>query len=94
MQRIVRKRNLRDLSEVKENLSYWLSKTPEERVGAVEYLKRALHVSSARLQRSARVIQRSPSAPGSGERPNEFILNKQALGRKKGQAYLEAPGVE
>jgi len=59
MQRVVRKGKLREVSEVKDNLSYWLSKTPEERVGAVEYLRRRLHGSSARLQRSARVIQRS-----------------------------------
>jgi hypothetical protein len=61
MQRVVRKGKLQDVSEVKENLSYWLSKTPEERLGAVEYLRRRLHGSSARLQRSARVIQRSRS---------------------------------
>jgi len=42
MQKVVRKRNLQDLSEVKENLSYWQSKTPEERAGTVEYLRRAL----------------------------------------------------
>jgi hypothetical protein len=59
MQRVVRKGKLREVSEVKDNLSYWLSKTPEERVEAVEYLRRRLHGSSARLQRSARVIQRS-----------------------------------
>jgi len=94
IQQVVRERNLRDFSEVKENLSYWLSKTPEEHVGAVECLKRALHGSSARLQRSARVIQRSPSAPRSKERSNELVLNKQASGRKKDQTDLEALGVE
>ena len=78
-----------------EGKSFLLAvKTPEERVGAVEYLKRALHGSSARLQRSARVIQRSPSAPRSKERSNELVLNKQASGRKKDQTDLEALGVE
>jgi hypothetical protein len=58
IRKVIKKANLREFSEVKENLSYWLSKEPEERVGAVEYLRRTLHGSSARLQRSARVIQR------------------------------------
>ncbi len=59
IEKVVKKANLRDFSEVKENLYYWLSKDPEERVEAVEYLRRTLHGSSARLQRFARVIQRS-----------------------------------
>ena len=59
MQKVVRKADLQHFSEIKDNLSYWLSKTPEERVGTVEYLRRVHHGSSARLQRSARVIQRS-----------------------------------
>mgnify|MGYP001140505327 CR=1 FL=1 len=59
--KVVRKGNLKDFPEVKENLAYWLSKTPDERVSAVEYLRRQLNGSSARLQRSARVIQRSQS---------------------------------
>jgi hypothetical protein len=61
MQKVVRKMNLRDFSEVKDNLAYWLSKTPEERVGALEYLRRQQNGSSARLQRFARVVQRSRS---------------------------------
>jgi len=59
--KVVRKGKREDISEVKENLAFWLSKTPEERVSAVEHLRRQLHGSSARLQRSARVIQRSRS---------------------------------
>ncbi len=61
IERVVRKGNLKDFVEVKENLFYWLSKTPDERVAAVEYLRRQYHGSSARLQRSARIIQRSQS---------------------------------
>lgn len=57
--KVVRKGNLKDFSEVKANLVYWLSKAPDERVSAVEILRRQFHGSSARLQRSARVIQRS-----------------------------------
>lgn len=60
-EKVVRKGKMKDFVEVKENLAYWLSKTPEERVTAVEYLRRQLNGSSARLQRSACVIQRSQS---------------------------------
>jgi hypothetical protein len=61
IQKVVKKRNLKDFSEVKDNLTYWLSKTPEERVAALEYLRRQQNGSSARLQRSAYVVQRSRS---------------------------------
>lgn len=61
IQKIVKKVNLSSFSEVRENLSYWLSKRPEERVAAVEFLRRQHNGSPARLQRSARVVQRSQS---------------------------------
>ena len=60
IEKVVRKGDLKDYAEVEENFVYWLSKTSEERVSTVEYLRRQLHGNSARLQRSARVIQRSP----------------------------------
>lgn len=59
IEKVVRKGNLREFSEIKKNLEDWLSKTPEERVAAVEQLRRQYHGSSARLQRTARVVQRS-----------------------------------
>ncbi len=59
IKKVVRKANIKDFREVKDNLAYWLSKTPEERVAAVEYLRRQFNGSSARFQRSARIIQRS-----------------------------------
>lgn len=40
IEKVVRKVNMQDFSEVRENLAYWLGKTPEERVGAVELLRR------------------------------------------------------
>jgi len=58
IEKVVRKANLSDFSEVKENLAYWLSRTPSERVEAVEELRRQQHGDSARLQRVARVIER------------------------------------
>ncbi len=61
IQKVVKKANLSGFSEVRENLSYWLNKKPEERVAVVEFLRRQYNGSTARLQRSARVIQRSRS---------------------------------
>lgn len=58
IKKVVQKKNLREFSEVKDNLAYWLSKTPEERIAAVEQMRRQQHGSSARLQRTARVVQR------------------------------------
>ncbi len=46
---------------IKDDLAYWLNKTPEERITAVEYLRRQYHGSATRLQRSLRVIQRLQS---------------------------------
>ena len=47
------------MNSTKDNYKYWLSKSPEERVSAVEILRRQSNGSSARLQRVDRVIQRS-----------------------------------
>ncbi len=46
----IRKENLSNLSEVKENLNFWLEKTPEERIAAVESLRRQQHGSSERFK--------------------------------------------
>lgn len=40
-----------------EDLAYWLSKTPEERIAAVDYLRAQYYGNTARLQRVACVIQ-------------------------------------
>jgi len=58
IKKVVRKGKLGDFSEVKENLAYWLSKTPEERVAAVEQLRIQRHGTLPRLKRVARVIDR------------------------------------
>jgi hypothetical protein len=57
VEKVVTKYNVRDFNSVKKDLAFWLSKTPEERIEAVEYLRRQLHGSSGRLQRTARIIQ-------------------------------------
>jgi hypothetical protein len=61
IEKVVRKAEQHAFSETKENLAYWLLRTPEERVSTVEYLRRQMHGSSARLQRSARVVERPRS---------------------------------
>lgn len=60
IQKTVTKRSMRDSSSTKEDLAYWLRKTPAERVASVDYLRRQYYGSTARLQRVARVIQRPP----------------------------------
>jgi hypothetical protein len=60
IEKVVRKANLRKFSEIRENLAYWLSKSPAERVEAVEHLRRQFYGNPARLQRCARVVQRPP----------------------------------
>ncbi len=43
IKKVVMKRNVKNFDSVKENLAFWLSKTPEERVEVVEYSRRQLH---------------------------------------------------
>ncbi len=57
IQKIVKKGTMDELSSIEEDLAYWLSKPPEERVAAVDFLRRQYNGNTARLQRSARIIQ-------------------------------------
>jgi len=59
MKKTVTKRTLQDSSGKNDDLAYWLSKTPEKRVAAVEDLRRQYCGSSARLHRVARVVKRA-----------------------------------
>ena len=61
IKKIVVKRNLFEhkYSSIKDDLAYWLSKLPDERIAAVEYLRRQYYGSTTRLQKFARVIQRT-----------------------------------
>ena len=58
IEKVVTKVGLRDSGSSQTDLAYWLKKTPEERVAAVDYLRRQAYGTTARLQRVARVIQR------------------------------------
>ena len=55
---------IRDLNEqkcesIQDDLKYWRSKSPQERIEAVEYLRRQYNGDTTRLQKSVRVIQLS-----------------------------------
>ena len=58
LENVVKKMTLNQ-SSTEDELSYWLGKTPEERLAAVETLRRQIDGSPAGLQRVTRVIQRS-----------------------------------
>lgn len=59
--RVVNKYNLTNYSSIMEDLAYWQKKDPNERVAAVDFLRRQYHGGSIRLQRSARIIQQTQS---------------------------------
>jgi len=58
IQKVVRKGSLQDTSSAQEDLAYWLSRTPAERVAAVDYLRRQYYGDTGRLRRVAQIIQR------------------------------------
>jgi hypothetical protein len=59
IKKVVVKRSLQDPHLIQSDLEYWLRRPPEERVAAVDYLRRQLYGSATRLQRTARVIERA-----------------------------------
>lgn len=52
-------KNLNDSGLAGSDLEYWLSKSPDERISAVEILRRQYNGNSERLQRTVRIIQQS-----------------------------------
>jgi hypothetical protein len=61
IKKVVTKKKLSDLKNDKSDLNYWLSKTPDERILAVEELRRQYAGSEERLQRVVRIIKRKKS---------------------------------
>lgn len=59
IRKIVKKKTLDVRQSIKDDLDYWLSRTPEERIAAVEILRKQYDGNSNRLQRTARVIQQA-----------------------------------
>ena len=56
IKKIVCRKKLSDSTE-NEDLKYWLSKSPEERIEAVELLRKQYNGNTERLQRVVRIIQ-------------------------------------
>lgn len=61
MEKVVKISTIHNHKEsIKEDLAYWLSKTPEERISTVEILRRQYYdANTTRLQRVARVTKLS-----------------------------------
>jgi hypothetical protein len=58
IKKVINKQNLNDPDQQKRDLAFWLSKPVQERIAAVEFLRRQHHGSATRLQRVVKVIQR------------------------------------
>jgi hypothetical protein len=61
IQKVVTKRSLCDRSADQQDIEYWLSRPPGERMEALEELRRHFYGNLPRLQRVVRVIQRENS---------------------------------
>ncbi|NLD37365.1 MAG: hypothetical protein GX654_10905 [Desulfatiglans sp.] len=59
IKKVVNKTDFKKEDSIKEDLKYWLEKEPGERISAVDFLRMQANGNSERLQRIARVIQRS-----------------------------------
>ena len=59
IKKLVVKRELHDRADTTADLEYWLSRPPEERIAAVDFLRAQFYGGPKRLQRVARVVQRS-----------------------------------
>ena len=57
IEKVARKRRSHESDSVKDDLAYWLSKTSDERVSAVEILRRQYDGNSTRLQRVVRIVE-------------------------------------
>ena len=61
IRKTVQKYRLDKYTEIRQNLQYWLSRTPEERISAVEILRRQVYGDTQGLQRVVRVVKLSQS---------------------------------
>jgi hypothetical protein len=52
--KVIKKRNLK---QFEPDAGFWLSKTPRERIEAVEFLRKQFNGSSERFQTTIRIIQ-------------------------------------
>ena len=58
MKKAVTKRNLKDSSHM-DDLAYWLSRPPGDRISAVEILRRQHYGDSERFQRVFSIVERT-----------------------------------
>jgi hypothetical protein len=58
IKKVLAKRALRDPDAARADLAYWLSRPPEERVAAVDELRRQRHGGYLTLKKVIRVVQR------------------------------------
>ena len=79
IQKVVTRWKLGVPAAEKADLAYWLSKTPEERIAAVEFLRCQMHGDSARLERVARVFRRGPN----GDLVEENLAARKTEGRSE-----------
>jgi hypothetical protein len=56
LQRVLTQITFHEEERTRPTLRFWLSRPPAERLAAVEFLRRQMHGSGARLQRVHRVL--------------------------------------
>ncbi len=61
IKKTARKIKLQDTSQINKDLNYWLNLPSQERLAAVELLRRQIYGHPKRLQRTARVVHRQQS---------------------------------
>lgn len=59
IRKVFKIKNIKNGSSITDDLNFWLTKSPGDRISAIEYLRRQYDGNTARLQRVVRVIQRS-----------------------------------
>jgi len=62
IRKTVSKHRLEASLEIKQNLQYWLSRPPEERLAAVDSLRAQIYGDNLRLKRVVHVISRDKKA--------------------------------
>jgi len=76
-EKVVTRWKLGDPAAEKADLAYWLGRPPEERIAAVEFLRRQMHGTLPPLQRVARVFRRGPN----GDLIEEDLAARKTEGR-------------
>lgn len=59
IERTVNKHKLGAVDEQKADLRYWLSKTPQERIAAVDLLRAQYAETSKGIQRTVHIVERA-----------------------------------